>query len=119
MSPRSRSHTGPRFLLKKPFTSDDLAAEDGYTVFKWFYSQGEETIPRRNDHFVMYVTARTTGGDWLKAQVTIPVTFGEPWRDQLKQRIEHELKCNLDLMGVFLSEYDIEWTRGFQLSWED
>ncbi|MBU7014638.1 MAG: hypothetical protein HXS52_13960 [Theionarchaea archaeon] len=119
MSPRSPSHQGPRFLLKKPFTSDDLAAEDGYTVFKWFYSRGEEAIPRKNDHFIIYVTARTSRGGWLKAQVTVPVTFGEPWRGKLKLKIEHELKTNLDLMGVFLSDYDIEWARGFQLSWED
>ncbi|MBU6997947.1 MAG: hypothetical protein HXS41_11910 [Theionarchaea archaeon] len=119
MSPPSRSYTGPRFLLKKSFTSDDLAAGDGYTAFKWFYSRGKETIPRRNDHFIVYVTARTSRGSWFKAQVSIPVTFGEPWRESLKQRIEHELRTNLDLMGVFLSDYDVEWARGFQLSWED
>jgi hypothetical protein len=111
--------SGQKFVLKETFNSDDLAAREGYTVGKWHYTLEDERIPRKKGYFLINVTARTQTRGWIRIQIRVPVIYGDPWKEDLKSDIEKELKSNLDLIGVFLSDVDQEWCRGFDLSWED
>jgi hypothetical protein len=111
--------SGQKFVLKKTFNSDELAAREGYTVGKWYYVLEDEHIPRKKEYFLINVTAKTQTRGWIRIQIKVPVIYGDPWKEDLKSDIEKELKGNLDLIGVFLSDVDQEWCRGFDLSWED
>ncbi len=110
---------GPKYILKKTFTSDELAARDGYTVEEECYVLGDERILRKKDYFIVNITTRTYQRGWMRLQIKIPIVYGEPWREKLKHEIEQELRSNYDLIGVFLSEVDQQWCRRFELSWEE
>lgn len=110
---------GSKYVLRKTFTSDDLAAKDGYTVGKWFYILEDERIPRKSERFLINVTTRTQQHGWVRIQVEIPVIYGEPWKELLKSQIKKELQSNYDLIGMVLSEVCQEIGRGFDLSWEE
>jgi hypothetical protein len=111
--------SGQKFVLKKSFDSDQMALQDGYIVGEEHYILGDEQVPRKSDHFTINVTSRTQQRGWIRIQIKIPVIYGEPWKKELKKEIERELKSNHDLIGVFLSDIDQQWCRGFQISWED
>ncbi len=117
MTPKQWS--SQKYVLKKTFTADDLAVKDGYTAGKWFYTKGDERIPRKSEWFLVNITARMQRQGWIRVQVKIPVVYGEPWKDVLKSEIEKELKSNYDLIGVFLSDIGQELCRGFDLTWEE
>lgn len=110
--------SGQRFVLRKVFDSDALAARDGYSANEGEYVLGDEHIPRKKEHFFVNVTTRTLQRGWVRIQVKIPVIYGEPWKEDLKGEIEKELQSNHDLVGVFLSDFG-SWDRRFELSWED
>jgi len=118
MGTAPKQWTGQKFVLKKTFDSDRLAAREGYVVQGYYYVLEDEAIPRRKDHFIVNVTARTQQRGWIRIQIKIPVIYGDPWREDLKGEIEKELRANHDLIGVFLSDVDQQWSRGFELSWE-
>jgi hypothetical protein len=111
--------SGQRVVLKRGFDSDHLAARDGYTVEEEYYTLGDDRIVRKQDYFLINVTTRTQQRGWIRIQVKIPVVYGDPWEEDLKREIEGELKSNHDLIGVFLSDIDQGWCRGFELSWEE
>lgn len=110
---------GQRYSLRKTFDSDRLAAQDGYSVVGEYYELGDEQFLRKKDYFLANVTTRTYQKGWVRVQVKIPVIYGEPWKEDLKKEIERELKCNHDLVGVFLSDVGEQWYGGFDVSWEE
>ncbi len=110
---------GPKFLLRKTFDSDELAARDGYSIVGGYYVLGDDSVLRKDDSFLVNVTTRTPQKGWVRIQVEIPVAYGDPWKEELKEAVEKELKKNHDLIGVFLSDIDYTWRGGFDLSWED
>lgn len=111
---------GQRYSLRKTFDSDELAAKDGYSVAEEYYILGEEQVSRKKGHFFANITTRTYQRGWIRVQVKIPVIYGEPWKEELKKEIEKELKCNHDLIGVFLGDVGQQWScREFEISWEE
>ena len=110
--------SGPQFVLRRAFDSDEMAARDGYSVESGYYVLGDERVLRKEDHFVVYATTRTPQRGWIRIQVRIPVAYGDLWKEELKEDIEKELKHNHDLIGVFFTEVDPTWCRGFDISWE-
>lgn len=116
---------GQKFVLRKTFTSDALAAQEGYKVELdaqgegGYYVREGIRIPRTRTSFWVRVTARTTQRGWIQVHIKIPVIYGGPWKEQLKDEIEKELKTNHDHIGVFLSDIDQQWSRWFEISWEE
>ena len=111
--------SGQQFILRRTFDSDELASRDGYSIVGGYYVLGDDTVLRKDDYFLANVTTRTQKKGWIRIQVKIPVAYGDPWKEELKGVVEKELKRNHDLIGVFLSDIDYTWSRGFDLSWED
>ena len=112
------SSTGREYTLRKTFTTDQFAQRDGYTVSESHYILGSERIPRKPGFLRVNLTTRTDRQGWIRILIKIPVVYGDPWIEDLKDTIDSELHHNYDLIAVFLNDIDLQWFKGFDLSWE-
>ncbi|MBU7044230.1 MAG: hypothetical protein HXS47_11615 [Theionarchaea archaeon] len=112
-------HPGREYTLRKAFDTDQYAQREGYVIEENQYRLHQETIPRKKGYLRVNVTTRTERQGWMRIRIKIPVMYGEPWISDLKKTIEHELRHNYDLIGVFLNDVDLQWFEGFDLSWEE
>ncbi len=119
MGKTPKQWSSQEYVLRRTFKSDQLAVKDGYSVEDEYYILEDERIPRKRERFSVCATGRILHRGWVRIQIKIPVIYGEPWKEDLKQEIERELKTNYDLVGVFLNELDPQWCRGFEISWND
>jgi hypothetical protein len=111
-------HPGREYTLRKTFDTDQFAERDGYTIDGPDYTLGSERISRKHKYLLVDLTTRTDRQGWIRIRIKIPVIYGDPWIEDLKDAIESELHHNYDLIAVFLNDVDLQWFKGFDLSWE-
>jgi len=119
MGTTPKQWTDQVYVLRKSFDSDRMAMRDGYAVGDEYYTLGGEQVPRKEGYFMACASGRVLSRGWVRIRLKVPVTYGDPWEEELKQEIERELKSNYDLIGIFLRDMDTQWCRTLHISWMD